>query len=124
MFETRDVREIKDLLGKVLVDVDVDVDEVIFTVDDGSEYKMYHIQDCCESVYVEEIIGDVKDLIGKPILMAEEVTQEGKTCYWGQSQTWTFYKLATMNGYVTFRWLGESNGYYSEEVDFIKIKGE
>jgi hypothetical protein len=65
-------------------------------------------------------------LIGTPILMAEEA--EGETPndyqfeYEPDSYTWTFYKLATVRGYVTLRWLGQSNGYYSESVDFERVQ--
>ncbi len=81
---------------------------------------MFHTQNCCESVEVSEVIGDVKDLIGSPILLAEERTN--KECPEEfVSQTWTFYELRTIKGSVTIRWLGESNGYYSEDVEFEEI---
>jgi hypothetical protein len=86
------------------------------------EFVMYHRQDCCESVTIDDIEGDLDDLIDEYILQAEEVTnREDKTL--GKTKprdsfTWTFYKLATRRGYVTIRWLGESNGCYSESVDF------
>jgi hypothetical protein len=111
------------LEGKLLTKIDnFDNDELLFHTSNGEVYKMYHEQDCCESVSIEEIIGDLDDLIGSPITMAEETTDEGET-EWG-SQTWTFYKFATNKGYVTIRWLGESNGYYSESVDFVQLEND
>ena len=115
------------MVGKTLTAVEVsdDKERVSFSCSDGSQYEMFHEQDCCETVAVNEIIGDLQDLIGSPLLLAEEVSSDG-----GQpvpegadeSWTWTFYKLATIKGSVTMRWLGESNGYYSESVDFVERK--
>ena len=116
-----------DLVGKTLVSVQQDEDkqEILFGTDAGRKFLMYHEQDCCEGVYVESIVGELDWLLGTPILMAEEVTEEGRNLDsdgddYG-SHTWTFYKLATINGYVTIRWYGESNGYYSESVDFVEV---
>lgn len=117
------------LKGKTLTNVEnVNNEEIIFTTVDGDEFKLYHDQECCERVTVEDICGDLQNLIGSEILQAEEVTHERGTNPEGvkipedqDSFMWTFYKLATMKGYVTIRWYGESNGYYSESVDFEQV---
>jgi hypothetical protein len=112
---------VEELLGKTIASIEnYDNYELFFYIVDGERYKMYHEQDCCESVYLEDVIGNLDDLIGSPITMAEEVVQEGEygvDSY--ESSTWTFYKFATNKGYVTLRWLGTSNGYYSESVRFV-----
>lgn len=115
--------ELKDLIGKTLTKVEqVGEDEIVFLTNEGKRYKLYHSQDCCESVTIEDVVGDLADLVGEPILVAEEVTSnenpEGVTKEYQDSFTWTFYKFATRKGYVDIRWYGESNGYYSESVDF------
>lgn len=110
--------DISELIGKTLVSIDRGDEEIIFQTHDA-KYRMWHSQDCCENVYVEDIIGDLNDLIGSPILMADERTsQDNELPGSDDSFTWTFYELGTIKGYVTIRWYGTSNGYYSESVDF------
>lgn len=123
------LQKFEDLKGNVCSSVIQDErnsdDELVFTLQNGEAYKLYHSQDCCENVYIEDIEGNLEDLVGVPILQAEEVQSgvnpDGVEMGYQDSFTWTFYKLATIKGYVTIRWYGESNGYYSESVDWTKI---
>jgi len=116
------------LVGKTLKNIEVNRnnDEIFFETDKGEKFKMYHSQDCCESVTIEDIEGDLEDLIGSPLTMAEEAVSSDENPVgvnvpdYQESYTWTFYKFATIKGYVTIRWYGESNGYYSEGVDISK----
>ena len=113
--------EIKELIGKTLVKIEqIDKEEIIFTTSEGNKYKMYHEQDCCECVEIDDVNGDYEDLLNTRLNLAEERTSEG---IGGDdySQTWTFYEFRTRKGSVNIKWLGESNGYYSESVDFIKM---
>lgn len=119
------------LIGKTLVSAEQRNESIEFEDSDGNVYRMDHSQDCCESVGIESIVGDLADLIGTPITMAEMPSSEGQGPrtdpdwpeYQDESYTWTFYKLATIKGYVDIRWYGSSNGYYSESVDFYHVGG-
>lgn len=115
--------DISILKGKTLTNIEVNKlgeNYIRFTDTDNNNYIMFHERDCCEIVYIEDICGDINNLIGSPLTMAECVTKENDDTSYedGCSITWTFYKLATIKGYVTIRWYGESNGWYSEEVNF------
>lgn len=114
-----------DLLGKTLTAIEgmeVGSERVTFHTSDGREFRMFHSQYCCESVSIEDINGDVEDLLDSPITLAEESTSdenpEGVRKKYQDSFTWTFYRLGTNKGTVVLRWYGESNGYYSERVTF------
>lgn len=117
------------LLGKTFTSVTGEVggELIEFFDESGATVHMHHQRDCCESVTVEDICGDLKDLEGSPILQAEESTSdanpEGVTKEDQESFTWTFYRLATIKGSVVIRWYGESNGYYSESVEVEQASG-
>ena len=130
-----------DLQGKTLAKVEQIGEDVLrFECDDGKKFQLYHSQDCCESVVIESVVGDFLDLVGTPILMAEEASSNDDPAdivkskaearaadpngyhYDDDSQTWTFYKLRTIKGSVDIRWHGTSNGCYSESVDFEEVE--
>lgn len=116
MYKYIDVEELK---GKVFAEIKNNEDEILFICENGETYKMFHEQSCCESVTIEDIVGNLANLVGEPILMAQEVSHGGEN-EWG-TETWTYYKFATRKGYVTIRWYGSSNGYYSERVCLVKM---
>tara|TARA_Y100001973_G_C5169748_1_gene318299 strand:+ start:138 stop:500 length:363 start_codon:yes stop_codon:yes gene_type:complete len=96
-------------------------EEIVFTTNCGKKFRMFHDQDCCEHVRIEEIVGgELQDLVGEKILLAEEVSNQ-EDGDWETSKTWTFYKISTNSTSLTIRWLGESNGYYSERVSFVEL---
>ena len=139
---------ITELEGKTITSITgavKDSDSIVFKTADGLEYAMYHDQDCCESVALEDVCGDIDDLIGSPVLKAYESSTQtldadalpmlfeaapeiyvaavaevlsGVRRDSDDSNIWTFYRLSTIKGTVVLRWHGTSNGYYSERVDF------
>ena len=96
-------------------------DAIILKTEDGRVFQLVHEQDCCESVTIEDIVGDLEDLVGSPLLRAEERAGETGQKEDYESYTWTFYEFATIKGSVTIRFYGTSNGYYSESVSFMEV---
>lgn len=128
---------ISELEGRTIVKVEGlerDSDAARFYCEDGSQWAMYHCQDCCESVDIDDVVGDPADLLGKVLSAREEVSSgagqvvssgfedepEEDRLYQDATFTWTFYVIQTDKGAVTIKWYGSSNGYYSESVDFVR----
>jgi hypothetical protein len=121
------VVSIEDLVGAVCDFIDVDQfssdNEIRFYTDRGV-FVMKHFQECCENVFIKDIVGDLIDLINAPIITAEVRTEDVEDVgdiYYGPIHQWTFYEFATIKGSVTITWDGSSNGYYSVGVHIEKI---
>lgn len=121
-----DTVNVSELVGKTFIKVEKakDASDLYFIMADGTGYRMYHPQDCCENVYLEDVAGDLEDLVGSPIVSATEDTDEitPKDVWHDDCFKWTFYNIATAKGWVTLRWYGESNGYYGVGVDIEKVE--
>ncbi len=120
---------ITELVGKSFTSVRRDEDDrdgIIFE-NDTETYRLYHEQDCCESVGVEEIHGDLKDLEGAVIRVATEdknYEPEGhipaQDDYDDVAEQWCFYTFRTIKGTVTVRFYGTSNGYYATDANLYR----
>ena len=85
--------------------------------------EMLHHQDCCETVYLADVVGSFEDLIGYPLLEVSETIVNNELI--GESSTASYYNFNTVKASVQLRWVGESNGYYSETVDcYLYITGD
>lgn len=111
------------LQGLVLTDVKQLDSEMLFTTEHDGIFKLCHHQDCCESVYIEDVVGDLDDLIDTEILVAEERSSrdDDPLDSADESYTWTYYTLRTIKGSVDIRFFGTSNGYYSESAQLDRI---
>jgi len=61
-----------DLLGKVVVEYQREQLFIAFKTSENEIFVLAHEQCCCESVFVEDVVGDLDDLLNVPILNAEE----------------------------------------------------
>jgi hypothetical protein len=107
------------LQGKTITNIEISKWKTSMTIScsDGYVYEIYHDQDCCEDVHLEDICGDLEDIIGTPILLAIESTSDKDPLPDAECFMWTFYTLRTIKGTVTLRWWGSSNGCYSVDVE-------
>lgn len=123
-FDSLDLARVEEMCGTTLTSVSIgrwrNEDAVLFLLPDGTGWVMTYEPDCCASCEILDIAGDLQDLVGAPLAMAEE--SSNREADNDGSQTWTYYKLATTRGYVTISWYGSSNGYYSEEACLRRVE--
>ena len=113
------------MIGREVVSVsglEESSENVDFFFSDGSSASFYHDYSCCENVYLYDFeltaknIDKLKGAIINDARADSSDASDGDECS-DDSGTWTFYNINTSKGCINMRWLGESNGYYGEDVD-------
>mgnify|MGYP001809990637 FL=1 len=98
---------ISDLIGLTMKSVAKDNDMISFESIDGRKFTLEHNQNCCEEVVIQEIVGDLTNLIGQPILCVEKVEDESFSAR---------VKFETNKGTVFISWeaiLGGCGNWYT-----------
>jgi hypothetical protein len=109
------------LVGKVITSILIEKYEYTISCNDGTNYRAYHMQDCCERVEIVSIHGDISNILGQKITLAECIIDREnrpKNVNVDDSFTITTHIIGTQQGQLVINWLGTSNGYYSESVYF------
>lgn len=115
------------LVGERIAYIDVDEGnyEILITTVSGDTIMIYHDQKCCETVSIESTEGDWYALKGKVVVeTVHEESQAEVPPGLGSnldSCTRSTLKLRVDDATVISRWIGVSNGFYSESVDIAEI---
>lgn len=97
------VTVINEMLGKTFVSVEKNNEgtELVFRHGWINTFTFFHVDDCCENVWIEDIEGDLSDLEDSPLLEAEVVSNKDETDT-NVSRTWTFSSLEQRKGMLWF----------------------
>lgn len=112
------------LKGETLISVEgaeVGKDEVIFKTKSGRTFRMFHSQDCCESVSITRVSSIYTSGEGITVNEAEEKIEADIPASESATRTTFIVNGGGWNGFF-IEWIGESNGYYSESVSFVEVK--
>src|SRR5690606_1558502 len=115
--------DFNELEGEIIVSIDgIRNDDVTIKTASGRTFRMYHSQDCCESVYVSREYGSVDGILNKTVERAVYNTEYYAEA--SESGTITTFRIYCGDAYLELEWLGTSNGYYSEGVSFCETTNE
>lgn len=103
-----------------IVGAEVGKDEVTFKTKSGRTFRMFHSQDCCETVKISRVSSIYcSDGNGIEVTEAEEKIEHNIPASESATRTTFIVNKGTYSGFF-IEWIGESNGYYSESVSFVE----
>jgi hypothetical protein len=116
--------KLDELNGLLVKHIDCDDEQLIIEVEDGRRFSFCHEQDCCESVSVYSVDGNLKELQGKKLVRIDCDNVDPDDYVLGEhvdSYTFTNVRFITDEQTSLVRWFGESNGYYGEGISFSEL---
>jgi hypothetical protein len=118
------------LKGKIITKISVikqteRIDQIRIEVG-AKNFRLFHDEACCEEVQLVKIIGKIESIIGKKITLAEEDSFEppwwkGEYSEFSRTHTWSSYYLEAGTSRLELWFLGQSNGCYSEVLEFQEL---
>lgn len=100
-------------------------DVILFKFEEGPDWRMYHDFDCCERVEVDHL-PDFSSMIGQELGKVTKLAVECGGSYGSDFESFTYTRFTFRDmrwNTIHISWLGESNGYYYEGVDFGPVTG-
>lgn len=113
------------LIGETIVSIsgmDTGGVEVVIETASGRTFRMYHVQDCCENVYIDATYGCANSILNKVVDETTYFTDNYDGAY--ESGTISRFRIYCDGDYFEVKWIGTSNGYYGEGVSFYETTGE
>jgi hypothetical protein len=102
-----------------LIECAVVLDNALYIFTSHQVILIRHVRECEEEVYIANDTESLSNIVGS-YLREIRVTTEKKSLE-NVSTTWTFVNIQTDKDSCNLRWVGESNGYYSETVQVEDI---
>ena len=94
-----------------------------FETNNGEVFKFFHEKDG-NFAKIDNICGDLNNLVGKPLLSAKAVIFHNHSLINMQEKNnpnWIFYRFSNLETRVDIRWYDKTKYNYSEEVSFYYV---
>lgn len=110
--------ELSEFVGKTIVELY----QTGFKTDENKIFYFHHDRDCCETIKFVRWRGNKKSILNIPLtsctLSHDEPPEDCDRLY-SDSHTWTVFRFEAGENWCETCFLGESNGYYGEDVVII-----
>lgn len=113
------------LLGETVRSVkQIDKEEIRFETESGRKFVIMHSQDCCESVVIHDVSGDLQTLVGQKIVVYEGSWDNDLPSSMEPGMVESFTRSIFKVNDIVIECFGQSNGYYNESMALADVTFE